>query len=87
MNVQSFETIRVSLGNLGKKCHLNVALWRITKNTIGKGVVPSPKGCEPCKNFYLKLSLLNSSHHLRSTCTNRPFSLVVYVDFILNFCL
>jgi hypothetical protein len=34
----------------------------------------------------LRLSLLNTLHHLHSTCTNHPFSLVVQVDFILNSC-
>ncbi len=35
----------------------------------------------------LRLSLLNPSHHLHSTYTNRLFSLVMQIDFILNFCL
>ncbi len=35
----------------------------------------------------LRLSLLNPSHHLRSTYTNRFFSLVMQIDFILNSCL
>jgi hypothetical protein len=39
------------------------------------------------QSLCFKLSLLSSSHHLHSTCTNHPFSLVVHVDFILNFCL
>ncbi len=35
----------------------------------------------------LKLSLLSLLHHLHSTCTNSPFSLVMQADFILNSCL
>jgi hypothetical protein len=33
--------------------------------------------------FYL--SILSPSHHLHSTCTNCPFSLVVQIEFILNY--
>ncbi len=54
MSIQSFETtiipiLGLPLGSLGKKCHLDVPLWIVTEYSIGRGVVPPPKGCGLCK--------------------------------------
>jgi hypothetical protein len=92
MNVQNFKMTKalilgLPLRNLGKKCHLDVAFVENHIVYHKEGVVFPPKGCGSCKACKLKLSILSPVHHLRSTCNNYLFSLVVWVDFILNFCL
>jgi hypothetical protein len=56
MNVQSFGTTKVPIlglpfGNPRDKWHLDITSWRGIEYTMGRGVVPPPKGCGSCKAF------------------------------------
>jgi hypothetical protein len=85
MNIQSFETTRVlGLASPKEKWHLDVVPMVRHRLYYKEGNDASFQRLQVVWNLCLRLSLLTPAHHFHSSCTNRPFFLVVQVDIILN---